>query len=103
MENKATDYEEYFDPTTDRWLEPISNTTSFNYDILEWGIQLLLEDSISEPYFKDVDNYNEFTVMYSECNYESERLQSNDQGNNYNERLYAAIRYNREKSRRNYL
>jgi hypothetical protein len=85
MENKNTYFDKYFDSA-----------------VLEWQIQLILEDSIPKPYPKDIDNYDELTVIYSNCN-SKEQIQTNDSGYNYRQRLYAAIKYNREQSRRNYL
>jgi hypothetical protein len=103
---KKTDalYVEYYDTKTNRRLKPISKATIFNYDILEVGIQhLIFNDSIKEPYSDDLENYDNFTVMYSECNSAREQLQPNDRGETYTQRLFAAIKYNRDQSRKNHL
>jgi hypothetical protein len=97
-------YVEYYDTKTNRRLEPVSKATIFDYHVLEQGIQqFIFEDSIKEPYPNDLEDYDNFTVRYSECDSAREQLQPNDRGETYTQRLFAAIKYNRDQSRKNHL
>jgi hypothetical protein len=97
-------YVEYYDTKTNRRLKPVSKDTIFDYHVLEQGIQQFLsEDTIEKPYQDDLNNYDDFTVRYSECDSAREQLQPNDRGETYTQRLFAAIKYNRDQSRKNHL
>lgn len=96
MENKYARYIEFFNSKNGLRLEPVSTATRFDYSVLKLRIEMTLTDSIPNPHPEDLDNYDELTIAYSQCYYKGEQ-------DNRSPRLYAVIKYNREKSQRNHL
>jgi hypothetical protein len=100
MENIGTDYEEFFDPATDQWIEPISNGFNFNYSVLTLAIDLQLECAIRATIQYPNDRFDELALINSACENEIEQTKPTHLGGSYEERLYIVIRHNRKKAKK---
>jgi hypothetical protein len=95
MENIGPNYEEFFDSTTGQRLEPISNKFRFDYAVLKLLIEITLAypEPVNYLHTDDLDKYDKLTILHSECDDMIEQK-------NYEQILFAAISYYREKSKR---
>ena len=101
MKYRITNWIEYYNTEMEK-LKP-HTSVEFDYDTLNWLIRLALENATPLPYLNDVNNFADFTERYSDLNNSTEQSSISETSFSLEERLCAAIKYNRYLASKNHL
>ena len=101
MKYRISNWIEYYNTKMEK-LKP-HTSVEFDFETLNWLIGLALENAAPLPYLNDVNNFADFTERYSDRNDSAEQESISETSYDFEQRLCAAIKYNRYLASKNHL